>query len=260
MKIVIIHTTRSRPEIAYNTADAWLSSRSSFVVDWTDIVDLTYHVGVEASEAEEYEPYLLKLREKYPNQVVVKMFEGKRIEIEDIMDVNFQYPNEEECKGYLTANTKGNALIKNAEYDWLICVADNFFPPENWLTRMYPYFERLKHQIALFGYECQLRRRLVSHAICTKEFIEWNGGYLMYDGYYHTHGDSELFLKASMANCLYGFPAEFVPDHRHAYKGTAPKDELCIINNAKRSYDQADPIFKKRQKELIDKYAPKTET
>lgn len=251
MKIAIIHTTRSRPEIAYNTADSWLSTKS--------FTDLTYHMAVEVKEIEAYAPYIAKLQDKYPGAIRLRLLEGKRLEIEDIVDPNYPYPDEEECKTYLTANTKGNTLIKEADYDWLICVADNLFPPENWSTRMYPYFERLNGQIAIIGYVCQLRRKLISHAICTKEFIDWNGGYLMYDGYYHTHGDSELFLKASMANCLYAFPEEIAPDHRHAYKGTAEKDHLCIINNSERSYNQATPIFFKRQKELMEKYAPKTE-
>lgn len=249
MKIAIIHTSRSRPEIAYDTVVSWLDNVTSNL-------KITYTLGVEVTEIQQYGPYISKLQDKYGIETFrVRLFSGKRIELAEIHLKNFQFPPEDQLINYLTANTKGTILCNEVDCDWIVTVADNFLPPKGWDQKMLPQLEALKDTVAIIGYQNQLNRKLVSHPVVTKQFIEWNGGFLMYPGYYHTHGDCELFLKGSLANCLHSFPDDLITEHKHSYWGTAPADEMCMLNNSEISYKQADPIWQRRSKEIISKYS-----
>jgi hypothetical protein len=233
MKLSIIHTSRGRPERAFKTALTWLKTST----------DVDYLLGVELIEIQQYAPLIWVLQEQFGNRFHVRLFDGPRLDLSQIHEPNFVWPTEEETKRLLTANTKGNILAKEAKGDWIIAVADNLFPPDDWQIKMTPLMEKHKGEIAILGYPNQMSRALVSHPIVTRELLN-EQGYLMYAGYYHTHGDNELFAKYK--DCIYPLP--FNIEHLHAYRGTAEIDALCSLNNSQGSYKQAGKIWEIRKK------------
>lgn len=234
MLLSIIHTSRSRPERAYHTALSWLLSSSP---------DVIYKFGVEVAEIAQYAPTIWQLQEQFGSRFQIRLFDGPRLDLSQIYEPGFTWPSEEETKTLLTANTKGNILAREAEGDWIVAIADNLFPPDDWQTQMLPLLKQHCGEVAILGYPNQLSRRLISHPVVTKQLIEQQG-FLMYPGYFHTHGDVELFVKYK--DCTYPLP--FNLEHLHAYHGTAPNDELCSLNNSVGSYQQADTIWQNRKK------------
>jgi hypothetical protein len=233
MKLSIIHTSRGRPERAFKTALAWLKTST----------DVDYLLGVEVIEIQQYGPFVWMLQEQFGNRFHVRLFDGPRLDLSQINEPDFVWPNEEEAKKLLTANTKGTKLAQESIGDWIITVADNLFPPDDWQSQMMPYLKKYKGEIAILGYPNQFIRQLVSHPIVTRELLD-EQGFLMYHGYYHTHGDNELFLK--YRECTYPLP--FNLDHLHAFHGTAESDELFRLNNSTGSYIQAGKIWEIRKK------------
>ena len=77
---------------------------------------------------------------------------------------------------------------------------------------------------------------------------------MMYPGYYHTHGDVELFIKGMLTKTLYVLPDNLNPTHVHPFHTGLPPDEIFKVNNSRLSYDQAEPIFQRRRAEIFQQY------
>ena len=258
MKINIVHTSRGRPQIAYDTVYNTLANRES------DHAFL-YTLGIEENEWPLYESVIRMLQETFniPNQPTLftyTTFSGARIELSDILTADskwkydFKFPLDME--NYLTANTKGNILYRNAaaNCDWIVTIADNFYQPKGWDTLMLPTLLAHRGQVAILGYVNQLWRQLVSHPVITPAFLRWNDNELMSSKYFHTHGDCELFLKGKLAEVLYAFDDKLQPSRKHASDGTASWDELCCIDNSFLSLGQAEAVWQIRKAAIIKRF------
>jgi len=206
-------------------------------------LDITYNFGVEQIDINDYMPVIDELKSIYNDRFKVRTFTGRRIVLGD------RIPTEDMllAGGILTANVKGNILARESGADWLVCIADNLFPVSGWDELMKPYFEKSLNEIAILGYANQVWRKLISHPILTKEFLKWNDDCIMYEGYYHTHGDCELFIKSLKTGALRLLPSTLNPTHNHSYHGTAEEDRLCLLNNSKASYYQGGLVWEKRK-------------
>lgn len=249
MKVSICHATRERPEIAYETALAWLTRQGE------KFYEPDYWFAIEVGEAALYAPVLEKLQKQFGALIKVRFVDGKRINYEDVISPDFQFPPEEEMMDYLIPTTKGNAIIKDCGADWVIAMSDNFYPPENWNGWMYPTFKENLGLPVVVGYPYEKVRTMLSHPILTKEFFEWNDNSIFYRGYYHTHADVDLFLKARLSKTLRFLPEGLNPEHRHPYHGAAvAEDKLCILNNSKKTYKQGEAVWQRRQIELSQQF------
>jgi hypothetical protein len=252
MKITIIHTSRGRPQSLEATVMGWMES-----ITPCEFTDITYRLGIEVSEAGAYAPVISRLQDMYRDRLKVRFLSGERVDISQIEDNYFQFPSEQElCSGkYLTANTKGNRLALESDADWLVVAADNLFPVQGWNVKLLPFLREKIYCRAILSYANQHCRRMCCHPIMTREFFNWNDSEIMYKGYYHTHGDVELYAKATLLGELVCLPIELNPTHVHPYKTNAPRDDLFYINNNAKSYAQAEPIWQRRCKEIFARFS-----
>jgi hypothetical protein len=249
MKISICHPSRERPQIAYETALAWLtlSGDLAFNVD--------YWLAVEVGEASLYAPVVERLQNQFGSRFRVRFVDGKRVTLEELYQPEFIFPTAEELGGYLTPTTKMNTLIRECGSDWIVGVADNFLPPPNWYELMSDTFQKHLGTPAVVGYPYEKHRLMISHPIITKEFFVQNGNSIFYPDYYHTHADVDLFLLASLTKILYFLPDGVDPIHRHPYHDpTVAEDALCRLNNSKKTYAQGEEVWVRRKTELTEKH------
>jgi hypothetical protein len=246
MNITIVHSSRGRPEIAAKTAEAWLKDAGP---------EVNYLMGIEEPELEAYK------QANQPARVTVypiSMLNRKRFEVEDIAKDDFQWPAEQTiAKEYLTANTKAQQLICAAFIngaDWVICVADNFMPPADWFTQINDVLSFFDLRPRIVGYSCQAQRRLVSHAIFNRAFAKRCNYEIMYNGYFHTYGDNELYLRSTLDNTLYVLPPSLNPTHNHAFHRTAPVDGTFLLNNTSKGYTQGATIWARRKCEILREF------
>jgi hypothetical protein len=208
-------------------------------------------LGIESCEYDSYHPFIQTLQKAFPGKIQVRKFEGRRLTLDEMRSPGFTWPKEEEMYYILTANTKGAILAREAKADWLVTVADNLFPVRDWNYRLTPFLDTFRNQEIALAYSCQACRKLLAHAIFTPAWLEWNGGFIQYPGYYHSHGDAENYLKSLLGNRLVVLPSSLDPTHNHAIFGTATADNTFWMSNDKWTQSQSQPIFDRRRAEIL---------
>jgi hypothetical protein len=235
--VAIIHPSRGRPQVAYETAQTWLVRCGPSILP-------RYIMGVELRDAPAYVDTLKALQDRWGSQFSVRWFEGPRLEI------NEPLPDEASMPLYLTGNTKGNALFSESDADFTIGTADNFLPPDGWGAIALPVFKQLHRQKAVIGYPSEHRRSLACHPVVSLEYVDHVDGQVMYPGYAHLMGDAELFLRASLEGHMYLFPPEMATEHKHVYFGTANADDMFRLNNSQTIWARDEAIWQRRKAEI----------
>ncbi len=242
MKIALVHPTRQRPDRAHATVRAWLDD-----CEVPDGVTLEYWLSVEEKELGKYMDVIAALQEDKRFQL--RLAYGKRVEYADMIRETYDLPIAvEELRKYLIPTTKINAIVRDANADWNIVVADNFMPPAEWLKLFLPQLREYKGSVKVLGYHYERVRRMLSHPIFTREFFQWNGNTVFHEEYYHTHADVDLFLSSTLYGTQDFLPPDAKPDHQHPYHTpTVPEDELCRLNNNVKSYRQGEAVWQRRK-------------
>jgi hypothetical protein len=252
INIAIIHLSRGRPAIAKATAEAWLSPQCPPCFD----VRCHYFLGVEDVEFDAYQA------QDFPGTVDIGRVNtrGKvRLDHAQLDSSLFSWPSEREiAECYSTANTKCRAVtlavlhrLDIAYMDWIVYIADNLYPVGDWLAKLSPYLYEHAGKPAVLGYHYHVWRKLLSHPIVSREFALQQKGEIQYCGYYHTHGDAELFLQAGHEGALVTLPPELDPTHHHPYHDGIPADDLFRLNNHAKVYQQGEEVFARRRARFI---------
>jgi len=252
MRISVIHSSRGRPAECLETVSAWISSYRA-----TTELKLEYRLGVEIYELEQYAETLTALQTRWGDKIRLRLFQGPRFELEQIRQPGFKFPPEHEIPRYLTANTKGNTLIREGlgQADWFVTATDNLTPPPAWNIAMLPTLQALRGTVAILGYWDQLKRKMIPHPVITPEFFAWNRGSLMYPGYYHICSDVELYILGKLSGKLHWFDESLVLHHRHPYKTTdGVMDQTFWLNNNGPVTEQGKEVFAARRAELVARY------
>lgn len=206
--ILIIHPSRSRPEIAKDVRSEWLRKADNkenilyvFSID-TDDPFLTHYGHYEF----DYKPF--------PNKSA----------IEAINRVPAEYYKCSEC------------FFK---WDILIVVSDDFDCPEHWDTLLLQALEG-KEDFCVKTKD-GIQRTLMTLPIMDRKYYE-RFGYIYHPDYIHMYSDQEMTAVAHMLGR--NIDVDILFEHKHYSTGKFKKDAISIRND--KSYEQGKQVFDRR--------------
>lgn len=218
MKITIIHPSRSRPELAKQICQEWLSKAVS-----PENIDYYISIDVDDPKRAEYE--------NNPNWKCIVSINTSAIEA-----IN-------NAAKWLCVND--DLTIKSGI---VIVVSDDFGCPNKWDSFLNMHLHDKSDFIVktLDGYQPW---------IITLPIMDWSYysrfGYIYYPGYQHMFCDTEMTCVADMLGKKIELLNDgYVFEHRHYSLGKSAKDQINEKND--RTWDQGSELFNKRLEKDFD--------
>lgn len=221
MKISIIHPTRGRKQMAFDTVYKWLSNADN-------LENISYCFSVDTDD--EWMPSCVQFA---PNNCTPdNLFTANVIKNNNksaIEAINFAAK-----LIHINTNSKENYL--------LVIVSDDFSCPEHWDTLL---LDALKGK-SDFIVKTQdgIQKTLITLPILDRTYYE-RFGYVYFGEYQHLWCDTEMTVVAHYLGKVINLPIEF--KHNHHSIGATPKDAISIKNDS--TWMQGELLFNKRLKD-----------
>jgi hypothetical protein len=192
-----------------------------------------YLVGVDAID-------IPSLVGKIPSRIEVVVSSGLRLGEVPFVPSNLDL--------FSTAISKTNQLASKAIGDWLMFIADDFFPPEHWWTMIESQLMCFNPQERIvFTLEGKHKGK-INHPIMSRGFYEWQG-YFWNPQYAHVYCDDDLYLVAKQINALkevtYTVGEQFI--HNHPAVTGQQWDSVHLIGNNRQLYDFGYSVLEQRK-------------
>lgn len=215
-KISIIHPSRSRPELAWQTYCDWMSKSHAKY-------DLQYILSLDKSD-ETYDEYLDPKRfgSVFLNRHMVVMREDNKSAIGAI-----------------------NNAAKEAKGDILIVVSDDFSCPERWDTELLKHIGDRTDFVAKT--QDGLQNWLITLPIMDREYYS-RLGYIYNPEYNHLFCDTEMTVVGDLLGKTINIPMLF-PHRHHTQPGGIAKDEVSKKNDA--TWAQGQAVFLNRARKVF---------
>jgi len=206
MKISIIHPTRGRKQMAFDTAYKWLSNADN-------LEDISYFFSVDSDDKD---LWFASVRFAPNNCTTDNLFTADVIKNDNksaIEAINF-------AASYI--------YQRNRDADYItIVVSDDFSCPEHWDTLL---LDALKGK-SDFIVKTQdgIQKTLITLPIMDRVYYE-RFGYVYHPDYLHMHADEEMTIVGHMLGRVIDLPLVF--PHNHYTVGGMQMDAINAKNNA----------------------------
>lgn len=139
-----------------------------------------------------------------------------------------------------------NAAASHARGRLLIGIADDFFPPEHWDSRIIAAVPDLDGEYVIHcGTGSPMDNKLITLPVMTRKRLG-RTGYFFYPGYESMYSDNDLTEKAR-ADGVVVAAREIVIEHRHPAFDKASMDSVYSAENRPAAYELGSVVLKARE-------------